>query len=93
MSLRKRLNLKFNRAKEFEDVLHYFQILFQEDDMWSRLDECDDAVPWRHHWWDRPEPYGTCHNMEDYYAFHLLKLLIKLDVNSAKESSKDRGWL
>ena len=92
MSLRKKLNLKFNRSKESEDVLHYFQILFQEYDIWSDT-ECDDVVPWRHRWWDHSEPYGACNSMEDYYAFHLLKLLSKLDVNSAKDCSKNRGWL
>lgn len=68
----------------------YWLELFLDDEnhQWNDFDEFG---AWGIDWWDYPGS-GSVNSMNEYYQMHLLTLLRKLDVGTAKRKVKDRGW-
>lgn len=91
MSLRRKSNHGYNRAKESEEN-HWSDLLWAEeyyliyDDEWDFIEERDWA------WYYMGAPHGYCTDVAEYQQMRLLTLLRKLAINTANDQARSRGW-
>ena len=89
MSLRRKKFPTYNRMEVKEELFYWLELLFQEEQHdWNDYDEFG---PWGIDWWDYAGS-GHCQDMGEYHKMHLLTLLRKFNIRTAKELANSHGW-
>lgn len=89
MSLRRKKYPTYNRMEMKEDTQYWMYLLFQEEH--HEWDEFDEYGSWGIDWWDY-HGSGHIHNMDEYHQMHLVTLLRKFDIRTARKIAKENGW-
>jgi len=89
MSLRRKKYPTYNRMEMKEETQYWMHLLFQEEH--HEWDDFDEYGAWGIMWWDY-DGGGAVMSMDELNQMHLMTLLRKLNIKTAKQIANERGW-
>ena len=72
-----------------EETFYWMELLLQEDN--HEWDDFDEYGAWGIMWWDY-DGGGAVMSMDELNQMHLMTLLRKLNIKTAKQIANERGW-